>query len=343
MNIQSGTMTQMMNWRSMNMNNPWSDIATPTKDFNVRLVSEKHLLKLYWGKDVRGGYLFVIQFSKDITPDKKMLPELSGIRVAVAPASDCCRMVLLLNATSNWEIFKSLCVDLIYASENASTHSEAVNIIIRRLLRWHEFLKREKLHLLSPEAIKGLIGELLFMKNVLAPQFGWAESISFWNGPLGAPQDFAVYDTAVEVKAQSGSSKPYIQISSLEQMEAQLPDFYLVVNTLATIEPEHDEAFTLNSLISDIRKELCSIDDMTRELFESLVFQVGYIQLEQYDSPSFRCIASKSFFVDEHFPRLMVTNVPSGITKASYQISLDSCMPFEKELTFLNGGEDNDN
>ena len=116
------------------MNNPWSDIATPSREFNVRLVSDKHPLKLYWGKDVRGGYLFIVQFSKEATPDKKMLPELSGIRVAIAPAPDCCRLVLLLNETPNWELFKSLCVDLIYASENSSNHSEAVNIIIRRLL-----------------------------------------------------------------------------------------------------------------------------------------------------------------------------------------------------------------
>lgn len=321
------------------MNNPWSDIATPSREFNVRLVSEKHPLKLYWGKDVKGGYLFIIQFSKDATPDKKILPELSGIRIAVAPASDCCRLVLLLNETPNWELFKALCVDLIHACENTSNHAEAVNIIIRRLLRWHEFLKREKLHLLSPEAIKGLIGELLFLKNILVPQFGWDEAMSFWKGPLGSPQDFAVHDTAVEVKAQSGNSKPYIQISSLEQMEAQLPKFYLIVNTLATIEPDHNEAFTLNSLIADIRRELNVTDDMTRELFESLIFQVGYIQLEHYDTPSYRCVASKTFYVIDDFPRLMVGNVPSGITKASYQISIDSCMPFEKELTFLSTGE----
>lgn len=325
------------------MNNPWNEIATPTREFNVRLVSDTHPLKLYWGKDVRGGYLFIIQFSRNITPDKKMLPELSGIRIAIAPAPDCCRLVLLLNETPNWEIFKSLCVDLIYASENASDHSEAVNIILRRLLRWHEFLKREKLHLLSAEAIKGLIGELLFMKNVLAPQFGWPETISFWKGPLGAPQDFAVYDTAVEIKAQSGSSKPYIQISSLEQLDAQLPEFYLVVNTLATIDPEHNEAFTLNSLIAGIRAELTRTDDMTRELFESLIFQVGYIQLEHYDTLSYRCVASRTFCICEDFPRLMICNVPAGITKASYQISLDSCMPFEKELTFSGRGRNNDN
>lgn len=325
------------------MNNPWSDIATPSREFNVRLFSEKHPLKLYWGKDVRGGYLFIIQFSTEATPDKKILPELSGIRIAIASAPDCCRLVLFLNETSNWELFKSLCVDLIYASENAQNHSDAANVIIRRLLRWHEFLKREKIHLLSSEAIKGLIGELLFMKKVLAPQFGWDEVLSFWKGPLGAPQDFAVYDTAVEVKAQSGISKPYIQISSLEQMEAQLPEFYLVVNTLATIEPDHEEAFTLNSLIAEIRAELNGAEDMTRELFESMIFQAGYIQLDHYDTPSFRCVAIRTFRVCKDFPRLMIRNVPSGITKANYQISIDSCMPFEHELTFISNGESNDN
>ena len=92
----------------------------------------------------------------------------------------------------------------------------------------------------------------------------------------------------------------------------------------------------MNQKVADIRAELANADDMTREFFESLIFQVGYVQLEHYDTPSYRCVASKSFCVCDDFPRLMVGNVPSGITKATYQISLDSCMPFEKELKFTN-------
>lgn len=316
------------------MNNPWRDIAIPEHEFNVRLASEKHPLKLYWGKDVRGGYLFIIQFSKDVIPDKKNILDLAGMRIAIVPAVDCCRLVLLLNETSNWELFKSLCVDLISASINASNHAEAIDIIVRRLARWHEFLKREKRRELSNEAVKGLIGELLFIKKFLAPRFGWGNAISFWKGPLGAPQDFAVHDTAVEVKAQSGVTRPYIQISSLEQMEAQLPKFYLVVNTLSTIDPAEDGAFTLNSLVTSIYEELNSVDELTRELFESLLFQVGYIRLEHYDSPSYRCVTSRFFCVKDDFPRITVGSVPSGITKASYQISIDSCMPFETKLIF---------
>jgi len=316
------------------MNNPWNSIEKPTHEFNVRLVSDKHPLKLYWGKDARGGYLFIAQIERDAAPDTKVLPELAGIRIAVANASDCARLVLLLNEAANWELFKALCVDLIHASETAKSDSEAVCVIVRRLVLWHEFLKRERVHLLSPEAVKGLIGELRFLESKIAPQFGWDLSVSFWKGPTGAPQDFAVYDTAIEVKCQSGVSRPYFQISSLEQMDAQLPLFYLVVHTLATAEPDNVDGFTLNALVDRIRTALNAAGDASRELFESLLFQAGYIHLDAYDETRFRCVATRVFEVTDKFPRLTPSIVPEGISKVSYQISLEACTPFEKELTF---------
>jgi len=319
------------------MKNPWKNIETPTHEFNVRLVADAHPIKLYWGKDAHGGYLFIARITRNAAPDKKILPELAGIRVAVSKAADCAWLVLLLNETSNWELFKALCVDLIRASETAKSDSEAVSIIVRRLVRWHEFLKRERAYLLSPEAVKGLIGELLFLESKIASCFGWDLSISFWKGPTNAPQDFAVHDTAVEVKCQSGISKPYIQISSLEQMDAQLPRFYLVVYTLATAEPDNEEGFTLNILVERIRSALNAAGDSTRELFETLLFQAGYIQMDAYDETRFRCVATRSFKVSDGFPRLTSATVPDGIPKVSYQISLEACMPFEAELAFAQG------
>ena len=316
------------------MNNPWNTIETPAHEFNVRLVSDKHPLRLYWGKDVRGGYLFIAQIALDVAPDKKSLPELAGIRVAVAKARDCARLVLLLNETGNWEIFKALCVDLIRASEVATNDVSATAIIIKRLMQWHEFLKRERMHVLPPEAVKGLIGELLFLENKLAPRFGWDFAVSFWKGPADAPQDFAVHDTAVEVKYQSGVSKPYVQISSLEQMDTQLPRFYLVVYTLATAELDVPNGFTLNSLIERIQSALNTANDVTRELFESLIFQAGYVQLDSYDEPNFHCVATRTFHVVDGFPRMTVASVPEGVTKASYHISLDACASFECNLDF---------
>jgi hypothetical protein len=173
--------------------------------------------------------------------------------------------------------------------------------------------------------------------NKLAPRFGWDLAISFWKGPIGAPQDFAVHDTAVEVKCQSGISKPYIQISSLEQMDAQLPNSYLIVHTLVTAESDNTDGFTLNALIERIRTALNVASDATRELFESLLFQAGYIQLDAYSDTHFRCVATRVFKVADGFPRLTPATVPEGISKISYQISLESLTPFECDLTFSHG------
>jgi len=321
------------------MNNPWDSISTPSHEFNVRLVSEKLPLNIYWGKDVKGNYLFIIQFAKEAAPNNSILPELSGIRLTVIHSTDCSRMVLMLNERANWEIFKSLCIDLAYACETITNHVEAVQAIVRRLLKWHELLKRENLHLLSNEEIKGLIGELLFLKDVLAPRFGWQQAVSFWKGPLGAPQDFAVHEVAVEVKAQSGNSKPYVHINSLEQMDAQLPFFYLVVNTLATADPEQEDALSLNSLVDSVKKELSLNDSISLEVFESLIFQVGYSRHDHYDSPLYRSVACRSYYVTEGFPRLVLSNVPQGVIKANYQISIDKCEPFHKQLPFLDQGD----
>lgn len=322
------------------MKNPWQVIQIPQHEFNVRLVSDTHPLRLYWGRDVRGQYLFVVQLSLEAMPDRNKLPEISGINVIAIKAPDCVRLVLVLNETEDWEIFKALCTDLIHASKTASSDISAAAVLALRLSRWCKLLKRDRKHIMSPEAVKGLIGELLFLETVLAPRFGWDFSMSFWKGPMGSPQDFAVHDTAVEVKCQSGISRPYVQISSIEQLEAQLPNLYLIVYTLATAEHDTNREFSLNSLIDRIRLALDAASEMSRELFESLLFQAGYIRLDSYDDPCFWCVATHIFHVTDKFPRLTTALIPDGISRATYQISLDACAPFSSELRFVDTKEE---
>ncbi|MBM3595447.1 MAG: PD-(D/E)XK motif protein, partial [Alphaproteobacteria bacterium] len=153
------------------MTNPWSIIAKPTSELNVRLVSDQHPLALFWGVDVRGCYLFVVETATDAMPDRRSLPELAGIRLASTAADGRSRLMLLLNENQNWELFLALCNDLVRASAAGSGEAAAMAILIRRLQRWHEFLRRQRSPILPLEGIKGLIGELLFLADTLAPRF----------------------------------------------------------------------------------------------------------------------------------------------------------------------------
>lgn len=311
------------------MKNPWDGIEKPDIDFNVRLVGESHPLRLYWGRDTQGRYLFIYETGPGAIPDRRSLPRLSGISVAVAFNASDTKLVLILNDNINWELFHSLCEDLIRATATVEKDEHGSVIFLRRLSRWQEFLKRERSGILSNEAIKGLIGELLFLSDRVAAAFGWSLAISFWKGPEDAPQDFAVHETAVEVKCQSGGSKPSVRITSAEQLVPQLPKGFLAVYTIATADSNEPDAFTLNGLIAGIRTRLQSEPEQARERFEDLLFMAGYTTREEYDEELFMRIALRCFELSSGFPRIELLAIPSGIDRLSYTLKLESCAPFE--------------
>lgn len=201
-------------------------------------------------------------------------------------------------------------------------------IFLRRLSRWQEFLKRERSGILSNEAIKGLIGELLFLTDKVARPFSWSDAVSFWKGPEDAPQDFAVHQTAVEVKCQSGGSKPSVRVTSAEQLVPQLPKGFLAVYTISSADPGDPEAFTLNGLVAGIRANLQAESENTRERFEDLLFMAGYTTREEYDEQYFMRIALKCYEIADGFPRIEMASIPDGIERLSFNLRLESCSSF---------------
>lgn len=312
------------------MNNPWAQIKKPDRDFNVRLVGFEHPLKLYWGRDVHGRYLFIYKALPDGLPKKKSLPNLEGIATHIIE-SEPKKLVLLLNDTSNWELFHALCSDLVRSTEKIEDGLTASSVLLRRLNRWQEFLKKPRSGLLSMESIKGLLGELIYLSEHVAPVFGFDKAVDFWKGPEGAPQDFAVNNTAVEIKCQSGSSKPYVRISSVEQLEPQLPEGFLTVFTIATAEKDEKLKFTLNTIVADIRVALQTASDSASDRFEDLLYLAGYITTEAYDDYEFNTIAVKSFRLTDGFPRLLVSDVPIGVDAITYNLSIEACSDFESK------------
>jgi hypothetical protein len=318
------------------MNNPWSVINRPASDFNVRLVDNHHPLLLYWGVDARNRYLFVYDGEAEAMPELKSLPNLSGIATAVFREGERAKLVLILHETVNWELFHALCSDLVRATAQVADASHGPLIVLRRLKRWQDFLKKERSELLPMEKIKGLIGELLFLSEPVAKAFGWDDAVSFWKGPEDAPQDFAIHDTAVEVKCQAGGSRPSVRITSVEQLNSQMPDAYLVVYTIATASGEESDHFNLNSLVDTIRGNLDTASELARERFEDLLYLAGYVSSEKYLEWHFTKIAVKCFKIVEGFPRISPSSVPEGVDSLSYVLQLEACVSFAEKPHWWN-------
>ena len=165
-------------------------------------------------------YLFVCKLTDDCKLPPKY-PSLLGIEVT--SIEDTKQLVLSLKNPSDWELFFSLCNDIISATRILKP-SAVVPVIFRRIERWREFLKQDKDKLLAERVIKGLIGELIYLNDHLAKKYGAAQAVDFWTGPEGSPQDFNVQSAAIEVKCQIGTSSPKVKISSAVQLCGQLDE-----------------------------------------------------------------------------------------------------------------------
>lgn len=314
------------------MTNPWNAIDLPTHDVIGRRIDHTHPLDLFWGKDYLGHYLFIFE-SRDrfYGMHQALLPDLVGIKALYLPASQdspSSRLVLLLNEQQNWGLFYSLCNDLIGATRNAPSAKSALETILRRLERWREFLRANRGKMLSEEKIKGLIGELYFLRKHLIPTYGPGPALAAWQGPEGTPQDFCVGQFAIEVKCKSGGTRPYVRISSEFQLCSQLPDLYLHVITLGKTTIGQEGAVSLPGLIADIRLQLTSTEYEQSERFSNLLFRIGYVDSEAYLSHSYLVIDESTFKVRSGFPRICPNDLPHGIVNLTYDINLLTCEEF---------------
>ena len=323
------------------MNNPWNKIESPSKDVSALRANASHPLDLFWAKDHLGRYLFIYEYPLESDVVINEPPDLTGIEtISMSSAGKVARLVLVLNDKADWELFFSLCQDLLNATMNIQTPETASSAILQRLRRWHDFLKKKRLNILSEEKIKGLIGELLFLRNHLEPVFGSANAVKFWLGPEGSPQDFNINDSAVEVKCQLGGTNPNVKITSADQLSSLLPKMFLFVITLGKSTNGNIDAVNLPTLVSDITSRLEKESSQALICFQDLLLEAGYYHSEKYFEYNYILVEEHVYNVTREFPRICPEDISSGIIKLTYNISLAECMPYEIELSkweLLNG------
>lgn len=315
------------------MKNPWEEISIPPKDVNALRASSSHSLDFFWAKDHLGHYLFIYEYNTISKGALNKIPELEGINaININLKNDISRLILILIDITNWEIFMSLCQDLMRATKEITNSQTATSVILNRLIRWQEFLKKKRLDILSEEKIRGLLGELIFLHNYLFPQYGSGVSINFWIGPEGTPQDFNVNNSAVEVKCKLCGTSPSIKISSVNQLHSLMENLYLFVVTLGKATPDNVNAMNLPSIISQISNELEIQSVVSFNKFQDLLLEAGYFFSEKYLDFNYIILEEKVYVVKEGFPRICPNDIIQGILNVTYNIDLNECLNYEIDL-----------
>ncbi|MBR1420465.1 MAG: PD-(D/E)XK motif protein [Selenomonadaceae bacterium] len=233
----------------------------------------------------------------------------------------CWQFMLNLKDPKFESSFIEMCFDLIKFSSTGINEKDALERFYLRYEYWRNLFDNYNAEGLSEEQQRGLIGELLFLRNlILNGSKSPDEILDGWEGPLKAHQDFIYADRWYEIKTVMSSAKK-IQISSLEQLSRE--DFgELVVFKLESVESDVENFLTLNSLVEEIRT-LLDRNSESKKIFENQLAHADYLPIKRYDELMYRVSKIFRFAVDKNFPKLTHKNVPAAIIDATYSISLD--------------------
>ena len=161
------------------------------------------------------------------------------------------QLQVLLEPTGDWEMFRALCMDLLSSSNDASDQAGALQLLVQRLIRWQRLLSKGGGKLLDEREVRGLMGELLFLRDRLLPQAG-TTAVDCWQGPEGLPQDFVYAGRLIEVKTYSAGSNPSVRIASAEQLSSGDVPLFLHVVCLV----RQEGALCLPALVDEVRSLL---------------------------------------------------------------------------------------
>ena len=226
-----------------------------------------------------------------------------------------------LLAQEQEDVFITMCGDMIRFSSAETDQAQALVQVMKRYAAWLKLLQNRNSALLGINAQKGLIGELLYLKERIDGGLAPMDALAGWVGPEGADQDFVYDDGWHEVKT-IGASSSEITISSVEQLDNAQPG-ELIVMRADKCAPAYPGAFTLHSLVRVVINAVSMVPAAV-ECFMLKLGSAGYIDVPEYDEQRFVFLSKQIYCVDHAFPRLTRNSLAPEIVNLHYVLNLPS-------------------
>ena len=227
------------------------------------------------------------------------------------------------------DMFVLFCSDIIDSSRSIQNKDNGTRFIIRRYEEWKKMLANSKGGLLSPEEIKGLLGEMFILDTELMDQYGAEEAALSWTGPKLAHQDFIIGDTWYEVKTVS-TGKDAVKVSSIEQLDTANTGHMIVVFADKT-SMTNERLLNLNLIYYRLLSRL--LNDDAKESFSNMLLKYGYYPRPEYEDVdyTFEIKDIQHYLVREGFPCLRRSGLPASVVKAEYNLSLPAIQSYRED------------
>ncbi len=298
---------------------------------SYRLMSIDSIPSLNLGINKLGQRCLLLELPSDICPEiSENFKE--NISLWYYSVENCISIVL--NDPYFEDLFNDLILSIyhkIYNIENSDSYS---NLFVAYYFKWLSFLDNRN-NKLSKEVIKGIWGEVFYLKKLLISGSGKVNDIIFsWQGPFDKGHDFVFEFIEIEIKTiQSGTNN--IRISSEFQLENN-PGKTLELVVLS-VEDDKTTGLTLEALVHEVRSLMTNIGGDIN-VFADALFQKGltFGNINEYNMYQFKPNSIKFFnCCDEQFPKIIKSRLPEEISNVRYNLKLnmlDGFLLSESEL-----------
>ena len=308
----------------------------PGADFNVRQVPGETAVPCFWGRDTTGACLFIVELQGDHTVQyRKNAVTVNGINVDLRGGEPGQQRSFSLSRNRS-----------IATSSRSLPHARIQRWSappippVRSPWRWRISGDGRPscpavASILSAEEVRGLFAELTFLLELIDRLASTTAAVEAWLGPEKSHQDFIFGNTAVEIKSLSGTERSTVRISSEDQLESLNDALFLRIYRLSSL-PDAARAQSLNEIVAAVQTRLAEAEAI--EAFDRKLVAHGYAPLPDYDGPRFVVSDAHSYRVGDGFPRLIRSQLPTGIAKVAYDIRLETIAPFECDGAAVFGG-----
>lgn len=299
----------------------WNLLNPSVEQPVFQLFDNTHPLKFYIGKTVENNLFLMLRMN--CSPPQVKSMRAIKIKYYHSQEDSTWSLILTLENRNLEPMFSLLCADLItFSKKDYTTEDKTINDVLRRLSYWRLLLEREAFNILSENEVRGLYGELLFLKKLI-DHLGLNAALKSWVGPLDAPQDFQTDDCSWEIKTIRPSARN-IPISSEYQLQVCKSPIYLVVVELIEVKKTDEiDSFSINGLVENIRSFLWH-DVEALDMFEAKLIHTGYSPRSEYDDFKYRAGDILTYEVVEGFPCISNATLAEGLCKVRYEIEISA-------------------
>lgn len=289
-----------------------------TSGFRSLRISADSICELYLGVSSEGKRCLILAL-----PESKRL-DFKGVQkenLAIEYFREKNLIVLQLKDIDFSDLFDDLVLSLYQGIKNMSQVDDYSNHFIQAFYRWSDFFEDKKSDLLSEDAIKGIMGELLILKLLITspdrPEINYL--LKAWIGLYDKANDFELEHKNLEVKTKSPSGID-VKISSEFQLEISPGkglELYVV-----SLQNDFTVGIHIRDLILEIKKLIQESSGDNTILWKALSQKnITAKNVRRYDIYKFNPVNWVSYnCTDVNFPKLSRSNIPEEISGMKYTL-----------------------